>query len=130
MRTDVVTLVGLTADERIEEFGQILDSMEHDNVTNSRMVKDMPQFNLITTPIHTGHKAYIEWGIKQTTKTANSLTFKPLIVTNSTTTEEAEEQGDDKGKEADDESKVQTKEDSEEEEKEKSGEEEEDQEET
>lgn len=93
-------LEGITADERIEEFGWILEDLEKGVKKTS---EDLPSFNLMTIPIHSGHKDYLEWAIKETTKDANSLNFKPPIHTNSNAEAEEEE---DKGKNAQDESKV------------------------
>merc|ERR550514_983810 len=104
-RPEIVTLYGVTNEDRIEEFGAILDHFEATRKDVAQHHHDIPPFMLKTHPIATGNREYIEFAEKATTKNEGDPTYEAPV---STTTNQEEEGSDDEGEK--DGAKVQTEE--------------------
>lgn len=73
-RIEFIKLVGTVNDDHVEEFRALASHFTSD----SKYLKShagLPAFDLITMPIGTGSKEYLEWAIEQTTKDENTSTF-------------------------------------------------------
>lgn len=73
-RIEFIKLVGTVNDDRVEEFRALASHF----TSSQKYLKGhngLPAFDLVTYPIGTGSKEYIEWALEQTTKDENSPTF-------------------------------------------------------
>lgn len=73
-RIEFIKLVGIVNDDHVEEF-RALASHFTANSTYLKNFGGLPSFDLVTYPIGTGSKEYIEWALEQTTKDENTPRF-------------------------------------------------------
>jgi len=74
-RIEFIKLVGIVNDDHVEEFRALASHF----VSSSKYLKGfhgLPAFDLVTYPIGTGSKEYIEWALEATTKDESTSTFK------------------------------------------------------
>lgn len=62
-RVEFVKLVGIVNDDHIEEFRAIVSHYTDDHEKYQKSFHGLPAFDLITFPIGTGSKEYIEWAL-------------------------------------------------------------------
>lgn len=99
-RPEMVTVYGVTNEDRVEEFGQILDHFEASRRDAALHHHTIPPFMLRTTAIATGNKEYIEFAERATTKGEHDPTYEPPL--------KAAEDGEGEEDDDKDEAKVQT----------------------
>jgi len=74
-RIEFIKLVGIVNDDHIEEFRALASHFQSSSTHLQKSFAGLPSFDLITYPIGTGSKEYIEWALEQTTKTEDTPRF-------------------------------------------------------